>query len=1189
MSSSPLNTSQQQLFEQQPQQANSFVDRQLQRAMTQVRIIDMVGGFLMWGSLTLGFLLMLAIIDAWIFPLSVTARVVALILIVGVSLLYLFRSIWPLVTRRINPMFAAKMLEEGQQDLNNSLVNFLSFRDAPSLARRRIFEAMANRAAVDLSSVSIESTIDRAKLIRFGYLLVALVAVCAGYVIFSPKNPLATVARIVAPLADVPPPARVEIVTIEPGNLEVTFGQSVEVTAEVKGLRSNEEVELIFTTADRQHVDRAIPMTWDQNRGVHTALLTTGPSGIEHSLVYQVLAGDARSRQFTVTLRQSPTASIEQISIVPPNYTSLPIREQSQGDVSGVEGTVIEIEGVSNFPLQTAVLELLRNGDGFSDRSDPSRKPAKRIRMTVQGDRFIGRFPLELAENRTSALYSDYRIALLTDNKETNENPSHYQIDVFPDMAPEIEWIQPTENTVELPVNGKLRIETRAVDRDFAIQRVELHADQRGKKMVGEELLDSSRRKDDQHLGKYTFVPGEHGLQPGDTVVLHAVAEDNRCDPLSGLASPNRTRTSNLTVRITGKDSKTGNGNNDGGQGGSSSAASKSDVGGSGTEPNQSGETRDNETGSEATEPNDNNESSETEGDGNSENQERPETVSESQENESQEDEQNMGSGGSGAESSTQDSRENNTGNQSSSGTGGSENEDTEGSKDGNGGQSGAEENSAGGQTSNEGENSTSDPGGQSDPQEQLGSEGSTKESSTTDGSSASGPNNPEEVPQADTADSNSDPESGSDSGDSPHEGDVFEKILEKLQSEQDEQNESSTDPDNQGNTDTGDENRGTGTDQDAQSSSDQENQSPNDQTNRGSSENKIGSQEQEGSDEGGSKPTPNPDQEATNTGEPSTDSQNGSDSQNEGPTGKQDRASKSESSPKTNPNDSGTSESETGESDTGESETGESETGDSAMERASDPGSEANPTGDDQGSDDAPGETNQEGESTSSAVGNPKEQASSNPPNAENGKPANDENETGSSSEPPANNQEQSAEAGQAGQSSSEPSRQSQTRPDRENEKGTPGQSSQEGNHSGSSEGDLPEGEEANLEYSRRATDLVLDYLQEQADEPDADLLSDLDWTEDDLRDFLSRWQAMRDAAGSGSADAKSRLDNRIRSLGLMPGKTSSERVKVRQDSLNGIQQDGVKSSPPPEFAEKFRLFLKGAAREDSSSSERE
>ena len=1177
MSSSPLNTSQQRLFEQQPQQANSFVDRQLQRAMTHVRIIDMVGGFLMWGSLTLGFLLLLAITDAWIFPLSITARVIALILIVGLSLLYLFRSLWPLVTKRINPMFAAKMLEEGQQDLNNSLVNFLSFRDAPSLARRRIIEAMANRAAVDLSSVSIESTIDRAKLIRFGYLLVALVAVCAGYMIFSPKNPLATVARIVAPLADVPPPARVDIVAIEPGDLEVTFGQSVEVTAEVKGLSSNEEVELIFTTADRQHVDQAIPMTWDQNRGVHTALLTTGSTGVEHSLVYQVLAGDARSRQFSVTLRQSPTASIEKISIVPPNYTSLPIREQSQGDVSGVEGTVIEIEGKSNFPLQTAVLELLRNGDGFSDRSDPSRKPAKRIRMTVQGDRFIGRFPLELAEDRTSSLYSDYRIALLTDNKETNENPSHYQVDVFPDMAPEIEWIQPTENTVELPANGKLRIETRAVDRDFAIQRVELHADQRGKKIVGEELLDSSRRKDDQHLGKYTFVPGELGLQPGDTVVLHAVAEDNRCDPLSGLASPNRSRTSNLTVRITGEDSKTGNGNNDGGQGGSSATASESDAGSSDAEPNQSGETRDNETGSETTEPNDSSEPTETQGGGNSENQEQPEMGSESQENESQENEQNMGSGGSGSESSGQNSQENSTGNPSSSGAGGSENEDTEGSKNGNGGQSGVEENSAGGQTSNEGENSPSDPGGQSNPQEQLGTEGSTQESSTTDGSNASNADNPEESAQADTTGSNSEPESGAAPDDSPHEGDVFERILEKLQSEQDQRNDSSTSPENQGNPETGDENRGAGTDQDAQSSSDQEPQSPNDQENRGSSENETGAQEQGGSDEGGSKPTSDPDEKATSTAEPSSDSQNGSDSRNEGATGNQDGASE----PETTSGDSGTSESETGNPENGNS--------DSETEGASARGSEANPAGEDQGSDDDSGKTNQEGESTPSASGDPKEQASSNPPNAENGKPANDENETGSSSEPPANDQEQSAEAGQSGQSSSEPARRSQTRPDRQNEKGTPGQSSQEGNHSGSSEGDLPEGEEANLEYSRRATDLVLDYLREQADDPDADLLSELDWTEEDLRDFLSRWQAMRDAAGSGSADAKNRLDNRIRSLGLMPGKTSSERVKVRQDSLNGIQQDGVKSNPPPEFAEKFRLFLKGAAREDSSAVERE
>lgn len=136
-------------------------------------------------------------------------------------------------------------------------------------------------------------------------------------------------------------------------------------------------------------------------------------------------------------------------------------------------------------------------------------------------------------------------------------------------------------------------------------------------------------------------------------------------------------------------------------------------------------------------------------------------------------------------------------------------------------------------------------------------------------------------------------------------------------------------------------------------------------------------------------------------------------------------------------------------------------------------------------------------------------------------------------------------------------------------------------------SEGELPEGEKANLDYSREATDLVLEYLRDQADQPDADLLSELNWTEQDLQDFLSRWDAMRDAAGSGSDEAKKRLDSRIRSLGLMPEGSKSNRVQVQQDNLTGVVQDGVKTSPPPEFAEKFRLFLKGAAQAESSSTQ--
>jgi hypothetical protein len=1161
MSSSPLNTSQQQLFEQQPQQASSFIDRQLQRAMTQVRIVDLVGGFLVWGSLTLGFLLLLAITDAWIVSLSVTARLFALILIVGLSSLYLVRSLWPLVTRRINPMYAAKMLEEGQPGLKNSLINFLSFRDTPTSARQRILEAMANKAAIDLSGLSIEGTIDRAKLIRFGYLLAGLIAICAGYMIFSPKSPLTTMARIVAPLADVPPPARVEIQEVLPGEIELTFGESVEVTAEVSGLGASEVVELIYTTEDRQHVDQTIPMIWDPERGLFSAELLTGVSGIEHALVYYVRAGDAHSRQFSVALRQSPTASVEQITVVPPPYTGLPIREQTQGDVEGVEGTVVEIQGKSNFPLKTAVLELLRSDDGSKDRSDPDRKASKRIKLRVQGEQFMGRFHLELAEDRVTPLYSDFRIALLTEDQETNPNPSHYRISVFPDMAPEIEWLLPTEDTVELPVNGRLGIETRAIDRDFSIQRVELLVDHKGATIVGEELLDSSRRKDDQHLGKYNLIPESLGLQPGDTLILHAVAEDNRCDPQSGLPSPNRSRTSNITVRITGSDPKA---SNQGGptSGGSSSNSETGESGsGSDSSTGQAGESQESNSEQGMNDQSGDPESSQGSSGGQTESSSEPEG-----EEGMQESEQPMGVSGSGTSSNSQGSQGDSAGNQTSSSGGNSETENQESTPNGSGGQDGTGEDSSGGQTSSGGSNSAANSQEDQTGSSELSSDGSAEGSESSAGQSGDEASGSEENAGLD---SNRSETSGEDSGtgDQPHEGEVFEKILEKLKSQTQNSGDSAddtgetTEPTNDGNS--GDLSNPQGSPQ---------TDTPSGQSNDGSSTRDMNSGGQGDSEEGGSDPSTG---QSTSNPKPASGTSSGSTPENQA--GTQEGGFNAESS---SDSSSGGNNADSQDSSSGDSG---SETGNRLP--TENPQISSGQSSDSEGST---GETSAESDgqsgSESSETGKPSAEPSSNPAGRTGDQSSGAENNSEPSSESNSADENAAGAEGQSGNASSSQSRKN-SNPKSPGEEGTPGQSSREGNRGGMSEGELPEGEKANLEYSRQATDLVLEYLRDQADKPDADLLSDLNWTEQDLQEFLSRWDAMRDAAGSGSDEAKKRLDSRIRSLGLMPEGAKSNRVQVQQDNLTGVVQDGVKSSPPPEFAEKFRLFLKGAAQAESSS----
>ena len=59
-----------------------------------------------------------------------------------------------------------------------------------------------------------------------------------------------------------------------------------------------------------------------------------------------------------------------------------------------------------------------------------------------------------------------------------------------------------------------------------------------------------------------------------------------------------------------------------------------------------------------------------------------------------------------------------------------------------------------------------------------------------------------------------------------------------------------------------------------------------------------------------------------------------------------------------------------------------------------------------------------------------------------------------------------------------------------------------------------LPAAEPPNLDYAREATDLVLERLKDQQHNPDPELLKRLDWTPEDLQQFLARWEQMKQAA---------------------------------------------------------------------------
>ena len=94
-------------------------------------------------------------------------------MIAGV-LWYAVRSLLPLVLYRVNPLYAARTIEETKPSLKNSLINYLTLRPEQDRLPTVIYDAIAKQAARGVKDASVEHAVDHAPLIRWGYLLLGL-------------------------------------------------------------------------------------------------------------------------------------------------------------------------------------------------------------------------------------------------------------------------------------------------------------------------------------------------------------------------------------------------------------------------------------------------------------------------------------------------------------------------------------------------------------------------------------------------------------------------------------------------------------------------------------------------------------------------------------------------------------------------------------------------------------------------------------------------------------------------------------------------------------------------------------------------------------------------------------------------------------------------------------------------------
>ncbi len=1120
----------------------------------------------------IGVLLLWVVMDQWFYSPGRLVRMLASLALLAAVSIYFYRCLRPLLSSSIRPDYAARSLERDMPELRQALTSYVTLRrdrEAGDL-RSRVVRSIGASTATRLrehDALPNEAT----GTLRWWVATAVALAMLVGYAALSPKNTLQSAARLAAPMASIEAPHRVSISDVEPGNADAIAGRSLEVSAMIRGMRDAEEATCVWELPSGR---QSFVLSEDPDTGRHLGVMEL-PHSASGSVKYSITAGDATAGPYLLRVQDVPVVALESIHYTPPKYTGQTPYTSSSGAITAVDGTTVRVLANTNRAVSRAKIEF--NPRPIGDRIQAT-AGATEMEIDSAGTSMSVTFPLRSAQGRSAAVeLEDYRILVWDPSGQGNPDPIIYPIRVIPDLAPEVAITVPASTPKEVPIDAQQIIEVHASDPDFGLKSVSLEI-RAGIDLVDQPTLWSSEAGEKGHqVTEFPLRPSELRLRIGDTVQVVAIAADNRTSDVDPNVEANVVRTDPITLKIVASSGSLPEENDPNADGLSSpkDEASQSD-----DSEGQTGESGEEQAG----------------GGGSGSGSE--------QQGKGDQGEGGGGSEGAGGESSEQDSSE-------QEGTGGTEGA-SQGKPDGGGGAEGEGEDSAGSTPSGDspsgeqppGEPSQGDqqedgsgqqpqPGDGSDqqPGEGAGADGqdSSGTSKTDTGGQPSGdqpqpsageggPNNDaggqsESRPGAEAGDAarpdaNSqqrpgeagDPssaESGGESGEGAqpkqapdHDGETFERIREFLEKNRDAQ-------------------RGTPQESAGEDSSSSQS-APDPGQDGGSSQPQDGSSsERAGSESARSDQTARGDQTAKGDesakGDQAAGDQQQPDGQETGPT-----------------NGSQDSENQPGSGS-------DLSAGDSAAERAQG-GSDREQTGDrDAQSPSAKGEP--EGAQGAGAQGAGQE--GSGETSAEQGDTSADQQDSkgaGESGEPASGDPTAASQAseqsegetrsgGSEGQTASpqtgQPGDPNTTAKSSSSGSGETGESGEAGDDS------APPPDPANLEYTKEATDLVLDYLEQTREAPDPDLLEDLQWSKEDLQRFADRWRDIREMAEQSGGQGQTEVEEALRSLGLRPKDGGATTRRESADPLRGIRDAGNRKPPPAAFRDAFDAFRRAVGQQ--------
>ncbi|MEI7699845.1 MAG: hypothetical protein WCK86_08625, partial [Planctomycetia bacterium] len=513
---------------------DQFIQYQVEQARSRIKSTDLLCALVLVGLLLVGYVLVFTLLDHWVVAggFRPMTRLVLLSLMVIALATILYRYVIRRLDARVNPLFAARILDQGQADPDGSLLTLVDLQRAGRNPGAVIQKTLEKRAAVQLVHVHVDELVDRRWLVRMGGALFVLVLLTCLYAIFSPKSisllrPLTLAGAHVA--------TRTVLEAIVPGNTSVPAGTHLEFQVDVSGIVPD-DVRVLYTTDDRRFVDEPLVMqsTDDESR-FRVVMPGESNRGVRQDLQYRIVAGDAASESFQVRVMLPPSARVTGIRYQYPEYMNLPDRMEQSGMIEAWQDTTATITAESNVPLKAAVLQL-SDEPAFASKGEE-------VVMSVDQTKLSAKIKLESRSDGTFPKY--YRIHVTDLEDHHDPEPVVYAMEIRRDQPPVVRLLDPSRD-LQVASNAVVPLLIEAEDPDFLLRNISLHYLVNGQaRQPAEFLMDaSSGGFVKRWAGSWEFQLSLLRLSPGDVVTYHIEARDNR-PPLG-----NTGRTGELNLRI---------------------------------------------------------------------------------------------------------------------------------------------------------------------------------------------------------------------------------------------------------------------------------------------------------------------------------------------------------------------------------------------------------------------------------------------------------------------------------------------------------------------------------------------------------------------------------------------------------------------------------------------------------------